>query len=227
MRLAARKPSEHSAPLLVAVVPPTSLPAEPGREEMFSVLYQRAHGPALDHAGRYLSRAEAEDAVQDAFTDIWIRWDRLRPEQRTEKYVLGAVHLIMKEMRKASRALVSLEDADGELARKVIREFELPTRGTTAGDVIDLAVSQMPERRREVFLLVREHAYTYMEVAQMLGVRAGTVNNQMFKAMTQLRALFVQKGFRIKDVDLARLPAATPLEPLVDQPIARGDATHD
>src|SRR5687768_11764499 len=98
--------------LNVGIVPRPSLPAAPGKEEMFGELYGRLLPVAVDHAARFLSEGEARDAVSDAFAEVWVRWTKLELEQRTAAYVLGAVHYhILKRLRENKR-LVGLDDAD-------------------------------------------------------------------------------------------------------------------
>jgi RNA polymerase sigma-70 factor, ECF subfamily len=210
--------SDHRMPLLarktepelnVAVVPRPSLPAAPGKEEMFAEFHAAVIPVAMDHARRFLSKGEARDAVSDALAEVWVNWTNLTPEQRTPAYVLGAVHYhILKQLR-VNKPLVSLDDAETQLSRLAIHEIDTPTRATTAGDVIDEVVDAMPPRRREVFLLVRELRYTYKEVGAMLSMSEGTVNTHMRLAADDVRAAFKRHGFRIAAGETPRLPHKT------------------
>ena len=53
--------------------------------------------------------------------------------------------------------------------------------------LVQKAVDALPDRRREVFVLVRTHQMTYREAGQVLGIAPQTVANQMTKAMQDLR----------------------------------------
>jgi RNA polymerase sigma-70 factor (ECF subfamily) len=50
------------------------------------------------------------------------------------------------------------------------------------------AVTRLPERRREVFRLVREEGLSYQEIAEIMGLSTQTVANHMSLAMADLRA---------------------------------------
>ena len=211
MQLARNSAPDDATPLLVVPDPDPALPAEAGPEEMFSAFYRKWLGPALEHAQRYLAPDDAEDAVAEVMCDLYLRWRRLRPDQRSETYLMGALYHIVLELLDAAKPFVSLEAADGALARRAMDATTRPSRFTTTDEVIDLAVREMPNKRREIFLLVREREFTYQQVASALQLKEGTVNNQMYKAMAQVRATFVREGFRIagSDVDPARLPSIT------------------
>src|SRR5688572_9095182 len=191
--------------LNVGIVPRPSLPAAPGKEEMFGELYGRLLPLAVDHAARFLSEGEARDAVSDAFAEVWVRWTKLEVEQRTAAYVLGAVHYHILQRLRDNKRLVGLDDADAELSHLAIHEIDTPTRATTAGDVVDLVIGAMPHRRREVFLLVRELRYTYKEVAALLSISEGTVNTHMRLAAEDMRTALQRHGFRIAAGGTARL----------------------
>jgi RNA polymerase sigma-70 factor (ECF subfamily) len=199
-----------SPELQVAIVDPPRLPAEPGLEEMFCDVYRRIHDRALDHAERFLSSSEAADAIADAIAEIWLKWKRLTPDQRSDAYFFGCIHYHVLLRLRQNASAVHLEDAEAELARLAINEIDTPSRTTTAADVIDLAVASMPPRRREVFVLVREQHFTYQEAAALLGVSLGTVNTHMRLAADDLRAAFTDRGFRIAGNVQALLQSETP-----------------
>ena len=139
--------------------------------------------------------------------DLWYRWPHLTPEQRSDKYIFGAVRNIAFDVLVANGKLVSLEDCEEELGLQAARSVETPTRGDTLADVLDLALAAMPPRRREVFLLVKEERFTYPEAAEVLGLSIGTINTHMRLATEDLRTAFTRAGFRIESVQPARLPS--------------------
>lgn len=211
MQLARRE--AESPDLQVEIVEPENLPADPGLEAMFCDIYRRIHDRAMDHAERFLSPSEAEDAVADAVGEIWRRWKKLRPEQRSDAYFFGTVHHKVIDRLRANSSQESLDDAEAELSKLAIHEIDRPTRATTAADIIDLTVAQMPHDRRQVFLLIREHGFTYKEVAEILGVSESTVNTQISRSNANLRAAFQSGGFRIAAGSPPLLKSDTPERP--------------
>ena len=60
---------------------------------------------------------------------------------------------------------------------------------TLLQEEVAAAIADLPERRREVFVLARFHGLSYQEIADVLGVSQQTVANQMSSALSQLREL--------------------------------------
>src|SRR2546428_834584 len=54
---------------------------------------------------------------------------------------------------------------------------------------LEQALDQLPERRRQVFLLRWKEGKSYHEIARLLGVSPKTVENQMTHALRALRRL--------------------------------------
>jgi RNA polymerase sigma-70 factor (ECF subfamily) len=216
MRLARfRRSPERNGPL-VGVLEPAAQPAAADLEQLFLEAYRRLHGRLLDHAERFLDRDDARDAVGDAMADLWRRWPTLTPEKRgSDKYVFGAVHYCVFAKMRENNQLVSLDEAKPELDQQVARAAEDLGRGERSAEVLDAALAAMPPRRREVFLLVREHSFTYQEAAEALGLAHGTVKTHMYLAVEDLRTAFTRAGFRIANTQPAQLPSP------------KGDATND
>ena len=194
--------------MLVGVVPPPNMPAEAALEQLFLEAYQRLHGRVLDHAERFLEKDDARDAVGDAMLSLWRRWPTLSPEkQQSERYVFAVVHHAVFRMLRGSSALVSLDDAEPELDRLATVAFPDQSGRDTAADVLDAALAAMPPRRREVFLLIREHSFTYQEAGEALGLAVGTIKKHMYLAVEELRSAFTRAGYRIANPKPAQLPS--------------------
>ena len=207
-----RQARDRSAPAdgtaLVGVVPPPTPPAEGELARQFNDTFRRLHAPLISHAERLLDRESARDAVSQTFLELWRRWPQLTPEQRSDKYFFGAVRNTAADALAATRAFVSLEDAEEELERKVVAEASPAWRGDTSADVIDAAIAAMPARRREVFILMKEQGLTYAEAAEQLGLSIGTINTQMLRAYADIRAAFARAHIPLPTAQPPRLPSS-------------------
>ena len=196
--------------LSVGVVPaPPPLPAAPGEEELFRELYEHVMPIAIGHARQLLTRDEARDAVCDAMATLWEDRKKLTLEQRTPAYFMAAAHHEVLKRFKKNKRLVSLDDAEAELARLAIHEIDSPTSSPIQKEVevLDRAIAALTDRRREVFLLIRELGYTYKEVGELLSISEGTINSHMLKAGEAIRAAFERAGLRLTAGRPARLAA--------------------
>jgi RNA polymerase sigma-70 factor (ECF subfamily) len=54
---------------------------------------------------------------------------------------------------------------------------------------LEKAMQQLPERMRQVLVLHDVEGYTHEDIAEFLGVTAGTSKSQLFKARARMREL--------------------------------------
>ena len=136
-------------------------------------LYRRAYPAAVRLAVALVDLpATAEDLVQDAFADVWLRWDRLdNPEAYLRTCV---VNRCRRELRRRM-----LHRKRSELRPSV-------TVDGPATDVLDV-VRALPPRRRAVVVLRFYEDMSEAQIAATLGMRPGTVKATLHQALAQLR----------------------------------------
>lgn len=154
---------------------------------------------------RYVhSTTVAEDIVQEAFSRVLVR----RPEMFGLEDGSGIKAYMWKTVRnrsidwcrRNSGKFSSLEDkmVDSELALLVDKLIVPEGQGSYDYDLavatIGDAVSEMPPRAREVFLLRREKGLSNKDVAEKLGVSVKAVEKQMTISLKRIRLAFRTKG---------------------------------
>ncbi len=157
----------------------------------FEVLYQRHGAAAFSLARRMLgSHAYAEEAVQEAFMNLWrgaARYDPARGSVRS--WLLGMVRnrsidslrsLRVHERRRI--ALVGLEDrlaADEEIEMEFMRREEaIRVRG---------ALGTLPDEQRQVLELAYFGGWTQPEIARHFDMPLGTVKGRTRLGLEKLR----------------------------------------
>jgi len=141
---------------------------------------------------RFVSRIldspdHAEDVVQDAFVRLWTH----RREWRSDATVRPVLYRIVRngalnERRRRRRA------SKWSRLHALVRRDPVPTpledvEGSELSEAVRRAVEALPPRRREIFVLVRYHQFSHREAAEILGLSAGTVANQVSQAARDLR----------------------------------------
>lgn len=150
----------------------------------------RAHWPALigfayDLVG---STDAAEDLAQDALIGLWSQRHRFEGRSSLRTYLMQAIRRLASNDRRHRR----LRDRT-DVAERILSIHREPTSPDaelaerTLGDAIEVALRELPERRREAFVLVRFHGLSYREAAEVMGVSAQTVANQVCAALKGLR----------------------------------------
>jgi len=156
-----------------------------GDKSAFKSIFDRYHAQ-LHHylIRRGVPTSAAEDILQDAFLAVWERRETLDPSRSVKGYLYRSCH---------NRAVNHFRDHS-----KFVAEDDAPESGlmpTQEADLsynelkstVDLAVSELPDRRRAVFELCFINGLTYREAADTLGISIKTVENQMGHALRTLR----------------------------------------
>jgi RNA polymerase sigma-70 factor (sigma-E family) len=136
-------------------------------------LYRRGYRGAVRLAVALVdSPATAEDIVQDAFAQVWLRWERI---DQPEAYLRACiVNSCRRELRRRQLRRRMPEQPAGAA---VDREARL---------LLD-AVRALPPRRRAVVVLRFYEDLSEAEIARLLGMRPGTVKATLHQALAQLR----------------------------------------
>lgn len=150
----------------------------------------RAHYDALcRYACSYVHSIDiAEDLVQDVFFDLWKRRFSWSPEYSTRAFLFGAVRNQTLKFHRRRRVLRS---SFGESSAERLPSLENPELMLQYAEFIQLtqrAINDLPERRRQIFILSREHELSYAEIATTLEISVKTVETQMGRALRQLRS---------------------------------------
>lgn len=128
-------------------------------------------------------RSQAEDVVQDAFIGLHRRQDSLRSAE-------AAVAYLRTSTVNGSRSVLRHR---GVMRRHLIREsaqvVSVEDTSATAAEHADLlaAVRRLPRRQREVLVLRYWSHLSEREIADTLGVSAGTVKSTASRALNTLQ----------------------------------------
>lgn len=156
--------------------------AKRGDLDAFEELYRTHVGRVFGLCRRLLGDdAEAEEMTQRVFIKAWEKLAGFRGASKFSTWLHRiAVNQTVSEKRSRwSRDVESLGD-EGE---------SLETIPAPSGLRLDLetAVMSLPSGARQVLVLHDVEGYTHAEVAQMLGVTAGTSKAHLFRARSLLR----------------------------------------
>ena len=163
-----------------------------GNREAFDALYMQYAAKTEEFVYRMLkSRCEAEDITHDIFLKIWQHRSTLPDIDKFGAYLFRMARNAVYD-RFDSRAVREKYAANGKSAV----EFELPDiESRDLLMLIELAVAQMPEQRRRIFRMSREEGLSNDEIAQRLEISRRTVENQISRALSELRKLLTVISF--------------------------------
>ncbi len=125
----------------------------------------------------------AQDHTQETFVRAWRALGTYSGETGLSAWLRRiAINVVLGDRRTQSRRIQE-RPLDGPHA------VEYPIHAPAPGSAIDLerAVSRLPSRAREVFVLHDVEGYRHEEIAELLDVSAGTSKSQLHRARKLLR----------------------------------------
>ncbi len=156
-----------------------------GNIKVYEQLFKFYYKSLVLFSYRYVNDVQiAEDVVQDVFVDIWLNIERLDFSGNIKSYLYIAVkHISLKKVinsKKTEKIDVELElSQEDQVDSQLIKEeFE---------EAISKAISNLPERRREIFCMHRFDHLTYQEIANTLNISIKTVETQMSRSIKFMR----------------------------------------
>ena len=157
-------------------------------------LFQQEGKRAFALALRIVSdRAVAEDAVQEAFTQLWERADRISLEGgRIESLLMTIVRRRAVDLaRRRSRTEKSLPESDliQEIDERAAETLERVEESMTAEGLraeLNAALAALPHEQREIVNYAYYGEHTLREIAEREGLPLGTVKSRLRLAIAKL-----------------------------------------
>ncbi len=162
-----------------------------GDRNAFAQLYRTYYKDLCRFAFRYVRSPDlAEEMVQDVFLNIWRRHAEWQEGVNPKSYLFRSVR---------NRSLDYLKHRNVELKWEHESRSNESENQTPSPDIIyeneeltkavQKAIERLPDRRRTIFLLSREHELTYQEIAEVLEISIKTVETQMGRSLKMLREI--------------------------------------
>ncbi|MCI7070981.1 MAG: RNA polymerase sigma-70 factor [Bacteroides pyogenes] len=163
---------------------------EQDSQTAFRRFYDMTYDRLFRIAFYYLKKEEwAQEVVLDVFLKLWNRRNALPEVLNIEDYCFviiknASLNYLKKEMKQSPP--LSITSSCGPEATTNSPEECLISEELFARYV--KALDRLPERCREVFIRVREEKQTYAQVAKDLNISIKTVDAQLQKALSRLKA---------------------------------------
>lgn len=146
-------------------------------------------------ARRFLGNAaDAEDAVQDVFIELWKNAGRYDPTRGSEStyIVMVARRRLIDRKRKAGRAPASQPLPDDTPARTGRDRIELEDEAARAAEVL----AELRDDERRVIRMAVYQGLTHEEIAAATGLPVGTVKTHIRRGLIRVRERLAAGGSR-------------------------------
>ena len=145
-------------------------------EEFFERHHRRLYAGLCVVTG---SRDEAEEIMQEAFLQVWQRWDRVARMDEPAGYLFRtAMNVSRKRTRRAALA-----------ARRAVGLAPMPDVYARVDDrdVVIRALRDLPTRERAAVVLTALEEYSSSEAGELLGIADSTVRVLAGRARVSMR----------------------------------------
>ncbi|HEV2205369.1 MAG TPA: sigma-70 family RNA polymerase sigma factor [Candidatus Acidoferrales bacterium] len=173
-----------------------------GEGEMLGVLFERYHDALFSFYVRLMGdRAVSDDLVQEVFLRILRYRDTYQPGTPFRPWMYQiARNARMDHYRKTPR--------HEEFAPEMVAPVLLPDTAQQEQEsaLLQRALMQLSEERREVLILARFQEMKYTEIARLVGCELNTVKTRVHRALQDLREAFrrLEQGSAATDISIRR-----------------------
>ncbi|MBO0355756.1 RNA polymerase sigma-70 factor [Muricauda ruestringensis] len=133
-------------------------------------------------------KAEAKDAVQDVFSNLWTKRKEL-DIKHPEAYLMASIKYKCLEYLKEKK-----------LSSSFLQQFELPTQGNPIEnkihfeetmELLDTGIDGLPAKTKKIFKMSRHEDLSNKEIAYLLNISTKTVEYHITQSIKQLREVIV------------------------------------
>jgi len=134
-------------------------------------------------------RAEAEDLVQETFAQAWLSFRSYEPGTNCRAWLFKILMNKLEHQRRRRYALLKrTAETDAELLARTVA-YVPPVGQELRDEEVLAALGRLPASFREVVLLADVEEFSYREIAEILGVPAGTVMSRLSRGRKLLREM--------------------------------------
>ncbi|GAB3913375.1 sigma-70 family RNA polymerase sigma factor [Larkinella knui] len=144
------------------------------------LLFERYKRAMFSVAMRILNDYDhANDALQDAFVEVFRHLDRFRFQSTLGVWIKT---IVVRQALRKRQLEWRFETID-----ETVHDQPIEVPDTITGAVLDAAIRSLPDGARAVFVLAEVEGYKHHEIAAMLNISEGTSKSQVSYARKLLR----------------------------------------
>ncbi|MBL1410043.1 RNA polymerase sigma factor [Sphingobacterium faecale] len=159
-----------------------------GDEKAFREIYELYSIPILRRLNSLLKDREvAKEVLQDIFLKFWEKRVEININRSLRAYLYQIAENRVVDFSRRARLDSKFLNHIIYLTTELQRDTEQAIDFKESSAILDNAIDKLPPRRKEVFKLCKIEGKSYEEVAQLLGISIGSVNDHMVKALRSIR----------------------------------------
>lgn len=136
------------------------------------------------------SKADSEDAVQEALASLWQRRENVTLEKGKGFLMSSTYRRLMSQFR---HRVVEREYATD--VRPFIQQQQSPDEGFDLREAIERSLMELPEVQRAILQLRDVEGYSYAEIGETLEISVERVQVYLFRARVSMRKQLIKLGY--------------------------------
>ena len=158
-------------------------------KEGFEILFKQHYEPLCGFVFGIVKDYDAsEDVIQELFVKFWEKRNDIPDDISIKAYLYRAARNMALNQIKHSEIKNDFNLFNREEMSDAEQHIGNPAETSELQKMIAQAVNNLPPERKKIFLMSREDGLKYKEIADELNISIKTVENQMGKALSTLRA---------------------------------------
>ena len=162
---------------------------------VYDALFRQMYAKLFFYAkGLVGSEDDAQDVVEDVFTDLWQRRGDIEFGDQISSFLYRAVYThsinLLKRRKISSGYIQQLDDISSKLLETLQSNLKDPVHmleNNELGSMLDDAIDELPIRCREVFRMSYLQGLHNNDIAELTGTSVRTVEAHMYRALKYLR----------------------------------------
>jgi len=167
-----------------------------GNSFAFEKLYFKYSKKLYNFAFNILkSKEDSEELVQNVFMKIWETRSEIKVELSFGSYIFRiAKNILLNQLKKRINEKVYMDYLQA-IPENIIFHVEQELNFLELNQEIKRLIGELPEKRREIFLLSRNDGLSYKEIAEKLNISVNTINTQISKSLEHIRDHLIDKFY--------------------------------
>jgi RNA polymerase sigma-70 factor, ECF subfamily len=164
-------------------------------QKAYQKLFKRYFKKLCHFVFNYVKTKEvAEEVVLDVFYKIWEKRNTLIINNFSYYIYTSVKNRALEYLKKDKIVFQDVEDlTDTIVAQQADPQQQMIN--TELENRLKILVDKLPEQRRIIFIMNRYNGLKYKEIAQLLELSERTIENQMARAVAQLKEMYTKKSF--------------------------------
>lgn len=169
-----------------------------GDPHAFDLLFTLFSAKVFRFSFGYLkSREDAEEIVQDVFMKLWDKRALIKEDAPVSNFIFAIAHnATLNLLRKRKNGIKAIREHVATRS-EFIEHVEDDYITLDYEEKARVAISALPARRKEIFLLSRNGHLSYKEIANKLKISPKTVEVQILLALKDIRRQLVRLGITL------------------------------